>query len=703
MKSIITPTINGANKVYGGYIYNLNVNRSTNSEAFQVTANIISSGGDYQISDTDLSKTIPVNVGVGNLTFQVYPVSFEKSVNGNEKTLAVNYVDTSIVLDSKYVGLPYLDGDPSGVNPVSNIILMPTLDKGTLTIQRLKQLAADGFQPSGQRVYYSGLIEDATRNASRQLPEYIYNLPTMISGIQQAGIAFDTSDVEINNYSGYYVSNRGTVRSALSQILGDLGLGFYWYQNKVKIIDLKTDVSFDTMKQYVDGLGMADVNNYKESQSIDENINRVCVGSYRQPASEEQLSWMGSSVTFVSVDTAQHLGLSYPTQQETIDATIYHLDQQMSSYNASAFATIAGLSDARWYYTAGVGAVAIPPTARNSYINWTQYSLTPMDGGQNIDMTLLAAGRFYYRIGRSDESDNTNSAFWPADTLVSKTPLANYCNVDRQSWTIGQMFGTSIGIWLVERNPNIPFHLHNGNKYRGVSDLLAAFRSFLAYRGLAEFTSLVYLPEPADKGANKKSILVRVNEGSWSQLYNAFGNFLYSMRFDIITDSFHADSTKSQNDPGSILYPRRQECQQYGVSSVNQKIEVQTMDVSPSQVFEDYSQTVTDSTSFAQMLSDTQKYSKNFIMQYAQKAFQGCYFRQTEPLGQITISTPTINQVSDSSDLFKYLKTLSYQMSADSASVSYTFSNRYKLLASPDVFAQKMQWASTTTNKYVNL
>lgn len=95
-------------KAWGGYIFGASVSFGFDDKPTQLFLNIINETGVYTISKADLTfeSDVTIKIGRANSPFEIkmFPVRYELSKNGEQKSLIVTYVDRSKILDRVFVG-----------------------------------------------------------------------------------------------------------------------------------------------------------------------------------------------------------------------------------------------------------------------------------------------------------------------------------------------------------------------------------------------------------------------------------------------------------------------------------------------------------------------------------------------------------------------------------------------------------------------
>lgn len=274
-KSLITaPNVNGdffipAN--CNGGVYGLNWDFKDGSTPSTLTVQVVSDCGLYTILPRDLSYSKVQTVTFGNLTFQGYLTDFSINASPDQKTLTLEYTDTSADLERYFVGLygrwgyatditnhliivgkAYAPCDAalasshgaaygSNYDACDPCPFMP-LDKfsnscnGTIT----SPAALNDFK--AYEVWYT--FEDLLNQLG-----YIPNIGiNFLGGAYTSGSANSYLGIS-NNNNGYPFRSQatGTVKSVLDAWCNDLGLSWYWdpFQNTLFFIDRGQPIVID--------------------------------------------------------------------------------------------------------------------------------------------------------------------------------------------------------------------------------------------------------------------------------------------------------------------------------------------------------------------------------------------------------------------------------------------------------------------------
>jgi hypothetical protein len=414
-------TINGLNQIWNGYIFNVNYQPSFGQNPGYLTLNLVSEDGTYTIQDSDLQILTPFQISIGNnINLEMYPVRYELTKGGKGKLLEVRFVDTSIVLDKIIVvlnGRQGNDGSTYPIDPYGGTITYP-VDGG----------AGSCYIPVGREL----LTVNDTYNSVLQV---VYTFPELIDGIGGVGITIDPDSYSLiqNSNQFYHATYIGTLRNVITQWCTDLGYGFYWENNSIHFLDLRTNLILDTSS-----LDSAAQEEQSMEVTIEDTVGRVGCAFYGQdrewiqlnPKQDTELSLkqislaqVGYSSDQIAAVKAAMLGESYfyayhfyLSFSNTFGANILAMPQCTAADTSALSQTLDDLSPAT---------------------NYSQYFYSALDSNaaganykQYLDLTKQV-GRYFYRpMTRGDArhlSDwkNIKTASWyPKDMQVANTMLA---------------------------------------------------------------------------------------------------------------------------------------------------------------------------------------------------------------------------------------------------------------------------------------
>lgn len=268
------PSISGPN--YGGTIYGLSLSVGYSKEPSKLTLNIINPNGSY--SPPSVGGNNKTNISFGTFNFIGIPWSWTINESAAEKTLQVEFIDGSVLLDRHYVllwkrgffgdrGRPF---DLQKVFDLSDIeYLVPVFRNGVIRFQveNLGSVTVESTsrkaEGSSGNVLYVGTEE--YKDSECTLPGTYYTLDQLK----------DVSPVSINFNAprGYRATHEGTLREVISQWCNDTGHDFYW------------DFSSDTIRYYKSDQGITDISNISPSSNskiIEKSETRTAEGTFSQ-------------------------------------------------------------------------------------------------------------------------------------------------------------------------------------------------------------------------------------------------------------------------------------------------------------------------------------------------------------------------------------------------------------------------------------
>lgn len=237
---------------FGGVIYGLNFQNNFSSSASKLTLDIISENGNYTISEGNLNQNYSVTFGSFNFNGILW--SFEKKYTAGERTLQLEIVDKSIILDRYYVllwkrGLFGANGQVTKNKKFDfsdQRVLVPYVDTrgwsprvafkevalGSHTVQRISQ---KGGGRSGNVIVVG---TEQFRDSECDIPTTDYNFSELKSVLP---ISVNMSD----RNSKYRTTHEGTLRSVLQAWASDFGYDFYWdySSNQIRFFDVSNGIT----------------------------------------------------------------------------------------------------------------------------------------------------------------------------------------------------------------------------------------------------------------------------------------------------------------------------------------------------------------------------------------------------------------------------------------------------------------------------
>ena len=270
------PKISGPS--YGGTIYGLNLSIGYAQEPSKLTLNIVNKDGNY--TPPSVGGSNKVTVSFGSFKFVGIPWSYSLNESAAEKTLQVELIDGSVILDRYYVLLwkrGFFGNMGSDFSQTKNFdltdieYLVPILQNGRINFRKdnlgLVNIASTSRKASGKsgNILYIGTEE--FKDSECTVPGTYYTLDQLK----------DVSPIDINftvptNYRG---THEGPLREVISQWCNEAGYEFYW------------DFNTDNIKYYKSSDGLAnisDISTNSNSSIIQKTTTESAEGTFTQVA-----------------------------------------------------------------------------------------------------------------------------------------------------------------------------------------------------------------------------------------------------------------------------------------------------------------------------------------------------------------------------------------------------------------------------------
>jgi hypothetical protein len=321
--------INGSTEIYGGHIYNANVNFGFSQEATTVSISVVSEDGNYAVDPNDLSTSSPHTLTIGG-TITIDPVflyEYQVQKQGNQRILQLVYKDASILLDKIFVGLNYIHGFSQGAAQTKYLEAQFSCQPcpGPSSAPRPVTVDVNGIYKDGLLV--QGGVFRSVKNSDPQqstiskwdggyillgdeqfaqnecdIPKVDYNLTSLLNLLAYNGITvYGLTDVNPDHRTDYV----GTLREVLGNWCSDFGLSFYWNSFRTASsrtediigIDLSNPVSLttlDAVKTAIDSISRSDdylVTSFNETYSLENTNKTYHVTSFKKDATVKQRNW----------------------------------------------------------------------------------------------------------------------------------------------------------------------------------------------------------------------------------------------------------------------------------------------------------------------------------------------------------------------------------------------------------------------------
>lgn len=263
IQTIDTVFINGKNKAFGGYIYNVDYNASFGESPSLLKVTLVNENGIYSIDQTDLSlvgNATSIMLGT-NIQLFMYLIQYELENSPKGKLLQLQYVDESVFyLDNNVVKLK-----ARGVN---NESWSNTFVVG----EELNRVDIIGAGPASASV----IINPDAYVTNIRVTEVLYTFYQLLDAIEGT-IPLGALPPIDTQVEGYFQTYAGNLREVLSAWCNDLGYGFYWENRCLNFIDLRNPANFTAVSAYANAIVAA--NNIQQSNtsySLHDTISRGC-------------------------------------------------------------------------------------------------------------------------------------------------------------------------------------------------------------------------------------------------------------------------------------------------------------------------------------------------------------------------------------------------------------------------------------------
>lgn len=268
---------------YGGFAYKVSWSFNGESEPSKLTVEVVNETGEY--SDPELSFTNLVSIAIGSFTFDGYLVGYSLNTTAEQKTLTLEYVDQSILLDRYWIGLKDIH-----VEDAANVIIVgkqyhpcdinmdSTLDYIEEETRLIDPCDPCPFSPVDK---YKEACDPRTKDIETFETYYTFSelISKITSIIPELNIDYDASGLYM-----YKAQHIGNLRSVLSSWCSDLGLSFFWdplqnkliFQSRNAFADDKP-VSYQTIKDNPNAVEI----NYREN--ILNTFSQGFMGRFERP------------------------------------------------------------------------------------------------------------------------------------------------------------------------------------------------------------------------------------------------------------------------------------------------------------------------------------------------------------------------------------------------------------------------------------
>ena len=236
IKKIENITVDGENFLFGGFIYDVNLDISFGENYSTCRIRFINESGQYDIGKNDIGvDQIPSLLKIGSkIELVMYPIDFSEDDSESGKLLEVKYVDESV----KFLDKILVELNGRIANPPGCIV--------TVGEEKFRRLVNGKEVSTSQDT--TGLI----------VPDIEYTLPQLYAatnGVKQGGLYGEGASLLQNaDLNSFFRDYRGSLREVLTAWGNDLGFGFYWENGKVNVVDLTTAVKLQEVEVFTNAL-----------------------------------------------------------------------------------------------------------------------------------------------------------------------------------------------------------------------------------------------------------------------------------------------------------------------------------------------------------------------------------------------------------------------------------------------------------------
>lgn len=709
---------------FGGYIYNLNYQRQYGSAASTVKVNFLSEDGNYSITSGDLQTANPITIRVGNFTDEFFPTSYRKNKSPAGKTLEVSYIDRSIILDKKFIGLPNLHGYSGQTG--QDFIIPNAVDKRIRIIEAYQQL------PSG--IGNSTIINLRDR-LTVTLPEYEYNLDILLSGLSANGIGINRNGIDTTEFSGYYVNSVAPARDVLGQVCGNLGLGFFWSGTGIVLEDLRSGISASRVDNFISGLDIKYIADKNESVSIEDNFSRVAHSFYSQPGGKyEDTSSYRFTVTWSGV-SPDMLGIT----RNTAVVGVQTVGKENQYFINSAYKkkylirNLMGMTTQDfWVYYAALGNSdgILKVTAANvqhllkagrfigqvsaDFYCYTIDRSTTFDNADTSVAFMDVCGKYSYALGEAKQKDRyRNATFYSSETLVN-TFIPEYTGTSTvesifgsipnnivpaqgKSCTNIKIYGVWIrqhpvsGVWSYDSTGTGDGHLATRQEFKSLMKLINGVQTIREdLSGINLNTQIYGKPFSSSGNSNMSnnnqricSILKSFKDGcpcAW------LSKIWYTAKETVDFQEW----VEGPQNTYSVVWNQLQNFKLNGsVTEPCMKMELFSKEITPEDILEYYrfimpdhppASTVAFSMTTGELLTG--------IEDVARLKYNDTFFCKTEPTYSVTVKAHDLD-IPVTQDFYSILTSINYSLTNSGPEINYNFNTRIRKLPSQDVFEQR--------------
>jgi hypothetical protein len=298
---------------YGGFPYRVSWSFNGESQPSTLSVEVVNEAGDYGKPEIGINNS--QSISIGSFTFNGFLVGYSLNSNPDQKTLTLEYVDKSILLDKYWVGLKkvHADGMPNVIlvgkqyHPC-DINMDSTISFDESSSRQIDMCDPCPFSPPDK---YKEVCDPRTLEIESLETYYTFSelVKEVQSNISELNIDFDAGNLYM-----YKAQHIGNLRSVLSSWASDLGLSFFWDPIQDKLI-FKSRYSFgdESPVSYEDIVNYPKATEVSYKENILETFSQGFLGRYERPAEFNVYPCRKDTWKLLSPITLDDLFLREPT------------------------------------------------------------------------------------------------------------------------------------------------------------------------------------------------------------------------------------------------------------------------------------------------------------------------------------------------------------------------------------------------------
>lgn len=315
MQIINVEQVNG--NFYGGFPFRVSWSFNGESQPSNLTVEVVNEEGVYSTPSIGVNKSETVTIG--GFTFNGFLVGYSLNSTPQQKTLTLEYVDKSILLDRYWVGLKNVHPEnmpnvilvgkeyhPCDVNMDSSISFEESQSR------QIDMCDPCPFSPPNK---YDEVCDPRTLEIESLETYYTFSelVASVRNTISELSIDFDASNLYM-----YKAQHIGNLRSVLSSWCSDLGLSFFWDPIENKLI-FKSRYSFDddSPVTYDDILNNPKATEVSYKENVLGTFTQGFLGRYERPSQFKEYKCQKDTWKMLRPITLNDLFLPEPTPAQS--------------------------------------------------------------------------------------------------------------------------------------------------------------------------------------------------------------------------------------------------------------------------------------------------------------------------------------------------------------------------------------------------